>query len=97
MTSPLPPKKVLFMVRRPFFDAIERGVKTSEFRSIGQWGWIEKAPQPTVAVFMSGPRRLKRQIVHIQRIYASDAPPGAQEIYPDDSLLLEIMLGEVIQ
>src|SRR3990167_3865399 len=56
-------KSVLFMVRKEYFDAIERGEKTWEFRKdTKRWRTIWNG-MPTQAVFMCGGRVMRRKIV----------------------------------
>jgi len=64
-------KKVLFTIRRQYFDAIISGEKTEELRAdIPHWSWLLGPDPPQVAVFMCGHDIHRRYITDIYR-----APP----------------------
>lgn len=64
-------KKVLFTVRRRYFDAIVSGEKTEEIREHKpHWMWLLGTEPPQQAVFMCG-RDIHRR--HILNIYVGEA------------------------
>ena len=64
------PKKVLFMVRKEYYDDIVSGEKREEIRNPDNWQWLLGDYPPQVAVFMCGKDRVHRR--HITRIYLED-------------------------
>jgi len=59
-------KKVLFTVRRQYFDTIVSGEKKEEIRAdIPHWKWLLGDDPPEEAVFMCGPRIHRRLIKKI--------------------------------
>lgn len=63
-------KKVLFMVRREYYDAIVEGRKKEEIRNPDNWQWLLGDDPPEVAVFICGKDRIHRR--RITRIYMED-------------------------
>uniref|UniRef100_A0A6M3M1Y8 Uncharacterized protein n=1 Tax=viral metagenome TaxID=1070528 RepID=A0A6M3M1Y8_9ZZZZ len=63
-------KKVLFMVRRQYYDDIVSGEKREEIRNPDKWQWLMGSDPPKVAVFMCGKNRIHRR--QITRIYLED-------------------------
>lgn len=60
-------KKVLFMVRREYYDAIVEGRKKEEIRNPANWQWLLGDDPPQVAVFICGNSPTHRR--WITRIY----------------------------
>lgn len=60
-------KKVLFMVRREYYDAIVEGRKKEEIRNPDNWQWLLGDDPPQVAVFICGRSPAHRRM--ITRIY----------------------------
>jgi len=92
-------KKVLFTVRRRYFNAIVADIKNEEIRSFTpRWKWLLGLDPPEVAVFLCG-RDVHRR--HITKIYLEDpekvlgrplSEQGRKDISTPTTIIIE--LGE---
>lgn len=96
-------KKVVFRVRRKYFDAIVAGIKTVELRAFKSF-WQKRlccTDSPEIAIFICGKDVHKRKIIGISvdrpEIYLN-RPLSAQGIKDiPTSLCIGTHLGEVIE
>ena len=62
-------KRIVFRVRKEYFDAIVRGEKTVEYRKVSPY-WFKRlcTREPLIAVFMCGKRIHRRRILRVEEI-----------------------------
>lgn len=92
--------KVMFTVRREYFDAIVAGTKQYEYRGTKRWGWLLRKG-PTIAVFVCGRRVHRRAIIGIWVVDSDEDPAvGTPDVryvetqYPGESIIA-VRLGRV--
>lgn len=96
-------KKLVFRIRKEYFDAIVEGTKRIEYRKDSQfWGArirgfdrIENS-QEYMAVFICGKRTHRREIVAIERIKTPDYFSEQGNLDVDTPTCLAFHLGKIL-